>query len=170
MALTPKHQEFINQYIACYFNATEAYKRVYPKSSDDAARAHGARLVANGNVAAEINRRIAERVMGPDEVLVRFTEQARAEYSQYFMPNGTVDLAKLIRDGKTHLIKSVKETKYGTNVEFYDAHSAKELIGKHHKLFADKVEHSGSIDLNVVKGYVSISPDDWDQDTTDSDL
>lgn len=75
--------------------------------------------------------------MGADEVLVRLSEQARAEYSQYFMPNGTVDLAKLIADGKAHLIKKVKETQWGLQVEFYDAHAAKELIGKHHRLFAD---------------------------------
>src|SRR5688572_22966104 len=108
VALSPKHQEFINQYIACYFNATEAYRRVYPKSSYDAARADAARLLANANIAEEIQRRLDELVMGKDEVLVRFTEQARAEYSQYFLPNGTVDLPKLIRDGKAHLIKSVK--------------------------------------------------------------
>lgn len=152
MALSPRHQEFINQYIACYFNATEAYSRVYPNATRETARRNGHELLTNTDIDAEIKRRIAELIMGPDEVMVRFTEQAKAEYSQYFTPNGTVDLKKLIADGKAHLIKSIKETKYGTNVEFYDAHAAKELLGKHHKLFTEQVEHRGETVMRVVYG------------------
>lgn len=136
MALSAKHRVFVEEYLKTW-NATDAYCAAYPKSSRDAARTHGARLVANGNIADAIQERIAERTMGADEVLVRLSEQARAEYSQYFRPNGTVDLEKLIADGKAHLIKKVKETRWGLQVEFYDAHAAKELIGKHHRLFTD---------------------------------
>lgn len=32
------------------------------------------------------------------------------------------------------------------------------------------VQHSGSVDLNIVKGYVGITPDDWDEDKADSSL
>lgn len=150
MALSLKHQEFVNQYIACYFNATEAYRRVYPKSSDDAARAHGARLVADGNVAEEIKQRIAENAMSADEVLMRLGEQARAEQSQYLTAQG-VDLEALIRNGKGHLVKGIKETKYGRDIEFYDAQAALVHIGKHHKLFTDMSETkiTGTMDITA---------------------
>lgn len=163
MALSNKHRLFIEEYLCCW-NATEAYSRVYPKSSREVARANAARLIANDSIAEEIRLRIAERTMGADEILVRFAEQARAEYSAYFMPNGTVDLERLIADGKAHLIKKVKITQWGTNVEFHDPHVAKELIGKYHKLFGDQVEHHGSIDVNIVKGYTTVTPDDWDKE------
>lgn len=141
MALTDKQQVFVEEYLATW-NASEAARRA--GYSDGSARVAGHRLLTNDNVAEEIKNRIAEKVMTADEVLVRITEQGRAAYSEYFMPNGTVNLAQLIADGKAHLIKSIKKTKYGTNVEFYDAHAARELLGKHHKLFADK------LDVNVI--------------------
>lgn len=152
MALSPKHQEFINQYIACYFNATEAYARAYPNASRETARRNGHELLTNTDIAEEIKSRIDECKMSADEVLVRMAEQGQAAYSQYFMPNGTVNLAQIIADGKGHLIKSIKETKYGTNVEFYDAHAARELLGKHHGLFKDSVEHSGETTMRVIYG------------------
>lgn len=134
MGLSNKQRVFVEEYLKTW-NATEAARRA--GYSVKTARSIGAENLTKPDIASEIQQRIAERTMGADEVLVRLSEQARAEYSQYFMPNGTVDLAKLIADGKAHLIKKVKETQWGLQVEFYDAHAAKELIGKHHKLFTD---------------------------------
>lgn len=166
MALSPKHREFINQYIACYFNATEAYKRVYPKSSYDAARAHGARLVANGNIAAEIQLRLDELVMGKDEVLIRLAEHAKADIKDFLAVAGNGDVALDIAgaEGKTHLIKKVTQrrtirtTKDShieeavLTLELHDAQAALVQIGKHHKLFADKVEHDGEVLIRVKYG------------------
>lgn len=136
MGLSPKHRLFVEEYLATW-NATEAYSRAYPKAKRDSARRLGSQLLTNVDIAAEIRLRIAERTMTADEVLVRLTEQARAEYSRYLMPNGTVNLALLIADGKAHLIKEIKITQWGTNVKFHDPHAAKELLGKHHRLFLD---------------------------------
>lgn len=56
-----------------------------------------------------------------------------------------VDLAAAKRRGKLHLVKSynAKDNK----VELYDAQAALGLLGKHHGLFTDKVEHSGKITM-----------------------
>jgi phage terminase small subunit len=150
MALSAKQRAFIDEYLRCW-NATDAYQAVYPKSSREAARAHAARLVANGNISAEIQHRIAERAMSAEEVLDRLAEQARAEYSAYLTPDGAVDFARLIADGKGHLVKGIKDTAQGRNIEFHDAQAALVHIGKHHKLFIDKVEveHSGSVEITA---------------------
>jgi phage terminase small subunit len=42
---------------------------------------------------------------------------------------------------------------------------ALELLGKHHKLFTDKVEHSGSIDINKVKAEVErLKAEGWTEE------
>lgn len=136
MALSPKHRAFVEEYLATW-NATEAYSRVYPKASREAARRNGSRLLTNADVANEVKARIAERTMSADEVLVRLAEQARSDYAPYITPSGTVDVAGLVRDGKAHLIKGIKETQYARNIEFHDAQAALMQIGKHHKLFVE---------------------------------
>lgn len=168
MALRPKQQEFINQYITCYFNATEAYKRVYPNSSDNAARAHGARLVASGSIAAEIQRRIDERTMTADEVLTRLADHARADIRDFLAVsnNGDVALDISAAEGKTHLIKKVTQrhstrtTKDSVTedvvltLELHDAQAALVHIGKHHKLFVDSAtgEENDPLHIKVIEG------------------
>lgn len=145
MALSSKHRQFVNEYVSCW-NATEAYRRVYPKTSDEAAKANSARLIANDNVAEEIQRRLAEKTMTADEALVRLAEQARAEYAAYLLADGSVDLGAMKADGKMHLIKSIKPTRYGKAVEFHDAQTALVNIGRHHGLFTDKTEINGQLE------------------------
>lgn len=89
------------------------------------------------------------RGMGPDEIAARLSQQARAEYAVYILADGTVDLAKMIADGKAGLIKSVKKTQWGTNIEFHDAQSALVHMGRVHKMFTDKTEHSGSVERPI---------------------
>ncbi len=164
MALSRKHQAFINWYLQLW-NATEAYRRVYPKSSDESARANGARLIANDSIADEISRRVAERSMSADEALILLADQARADLGDYLSDYGEIDIAAMKAAGATKLLRKVKRTvRRGTNkdggewehetleVELLDPQKALELIGKHHKLFTDKVEHEGEILLKVEYG------------------
>jgi hypothetical protein len=115
-------------------------------------------------VQALLREQLAERLMSADEVLARLAEQARAEYSAYLQPGGTVDLERMLADGKGHLIKGTKwDRNENLTVEFYDAHTALVDIGKHLGLFTARVDvTSGG---QPIKGYVTISPDDWDDDT-----
>jgi phage terminase small subunit len=146
VALSPKQQVFVEEYLTTW-NATEAARR----AGYSHANKQGPRLLVNVGIAEEIQRRIAERTMTADEVLVRLAEQARAEYSAYLTLDGTVDFARLIADGKGHLVKGIKDTAQGRNIEFHDAQAALVQIGKHHKLFTDKVEveHSGSVEITA---------------------
>lgn len=90
--------------------------------------------------------------MTADEVLVRLTEQARAEYSPYMTAYGTVDMQRLIEDGKAHLIKSISDTAYGKKVEFYDGQAALVHIAKHLGMFQERTEHTGEIVVRVKYG------------------
>lgn len=62
--------------------------------------------------------------------------------------------------GKLHLLKKFKEGQHGFEIEIHDPVRPLELIGKAHKLFVERTEHTGAITL---KGYVGVSPDDWDE-------
>ena len=155
--LSPQHQQFINEYIKLKCsNATEAYCRVYPKSSRDAARAHAARLVANGIISAEIKRRVSEETMSANEVLIRMAEHGRGDIGEFI----NLGPEEIKQSGKSHLIKkftrtittSVKKdfesTTESFTVEMYDALAAKQLIGKHHGIFTES-EKSVEVDISV---------------------
>lgn len=165
MALSAKQQVFVEEYLITW-NASEAARRA--GYSEKTAGAIGHENLTKPEIAEEIARRVSDKAMTADEVLIRLAEQARSEQSRYLTSEG-INLEMLIADGRAHLVKGIKETKYGREIEFYDAQAALVHIGKHHKLFTDNIEHSGSVDL-IVKGYVTVTPDDWDKDTDDSNV
>ena len=145
MNLSPKRRAFVEEYLRCW-NATEAARRA--GYSERSANPTGSRLLANDSVKAYIEERLAEKVMGADEALLRLAEQARAEYAAYIMSDGAIDLDRMIADGKGHLIKGTRWSSEGRLiVEFYDAQAALALLGRHHALFTDKIEHDVSIDI-----------------------
>lgn len=163
MALNAKQQAFIDEYLKCW-NASEAARRA--GYSEKTAYSQGGRLLKHVEVATAIQERIDERSMSADEVLIRLAEQARGIDSQYFrigtvfIPDGEdgeaqqvagVDFKSLIEDGKGHLIKSLGYSKDGdlTKVEFYDAQSALVHIGRHHKLFTDKLDVEAHIECEL---------------------
>lgn len=170
MALTPKQQVFVDRYLV-HFNATRAALEAgySPKS----AYSTGWENLRKPEIAKVVSERLSETAMGPEEVLMRLGDQARGSMRDFvtFDDNGNVgfDLERAAQDGKLNLAKKLKtktrqwsEMAYSiesgeieprpvteTTVEFelYDAQAALVQIGKHHKLFVDKVEmeHSGSV-------------------------
>lgn len=152
-----KHQAFVDEYFLCGMNQTEAYMRVYPKSSYDAARANAARLIADDSIQEEITRRLKEKQLSADEVLARLGDMARSNIADFSGVRHGSDL-KDIYD-KTHVVKKFKRrvnrTAYGSEVEtveleLYDAQSALEKIGKHHGLFTDKIEVKLAKELDTI--------------------
>ena len=136
--LTKANEVFISEYLTC-FNGTEAYSRAYPKAKRDSARTGAADLLANPNIKAEIERRLAEVHMGADEALKLLSDIARGDIGEAVNQFGAVDLTELYQRGKTRLIKKIKQrtvTKLGkkeddedieihdTELEFYPADAA----------------------------------------------
>jgi hypothetical protein len=161
-----KHQEFVNQYFICNMNQTEAYLKVYPKSSYDSARANSARLIADdSSIRAEIAARLAELKMSADEVLIRLAEQARGSHADF----SAVNLREDLKDHpKAHLVKSivadVHEDSQGRvhhkiRLELYDAQAALVHIGKAHGLFNNDPGSSDDKPF-IVKVVRGVSVDD----------
>lgn len=171
MALRDKQAAFVEHYLIC-FNASEAARRA--GYSDKTAGAIGWENLKKPEIAEVISRRLQETAMGADEVLMRLAAHARSDMGEWLSDDGYIDIAAMKEQGATHLLKKVKrtersgETKSGgiwqetrIEVELHDALAALVHLGKHHRLFADRVEHSGTV--NLTKGYVGVTPDEWDK-------
>lgn len=142
--LSDKQQVFVIEYLKD-FNAAAAARRAGYSAAT--ARQQGQRMLTNVDIEAAIQAAIDVRAMPSSEVLQRLAQQARGEQSKFFKVHRNqpyVDFDALIEAGLGHLIKKVKPTEHGVEVEFYDAQAALVHLGKHHKLFTDKVEHSGA--------------------------
>ena len=139
MALTARRQVFVDEYLKCW-NASEAAR----VAGYAAPGAEGHRLLKIAEVSEEIQRRVSERAMSADEVLVRLAEQARGSMSDFvsFVPGiklPFLDLARAHEAGKFGLVKKLKYGKDGeVEFELYDAQAALVQLGKVHKLFTDK--------------------------------
>lgn len=159
--LSPKHQEFVNNYFRLNMNATDAYQTTYPKSSYDAARAHGARLVADGNIQAEIQRRLKERAMSADEVIARLSDMARASIKDFAGIRNANDLTDI---DNGHLIKKLERTittdqlgrqREKIKIELYDAQAALKLVGENNGALGKGV---GSEDNPFTVKLVNLDP------------
>lgn len=132
--MNKKQRVFVEEYLQCW-NATEAARRAgyaYPNKQ-------GPRLLVNVGISDAIKKRISEKAMSADEVLIRLAEQARGIPNEYReQATGQINIKQLIEDGLGHLIKKDYHNQQGRVLEFFDAQRALELLGKHHKLFTEK--------------------------------
>jgi phage terminase small subunit len=147
MGLTGKQRQFVEHYLQC-FNAAEAARRA--GYSARTANQQGARLLTNVGIAAEIKARFDQLAMSSDESMMRLTEQARALYADYIQADGSVDLDGMKRDSRMHLVKSVKVTQWGTNVEFHDAQAALFRVLQIRGLFVERVEATVTTNMQDV--------------------
>lgn len=173
--LSKKHSAFLDEYLRC-FNATKAYKRVYPHASVKSSQVNSSKLLSNAIIIAEYERRLKEMHMGEDEVLKLFADHARGDMGEFLDVSGmgfNLDLQEAKKRGLTKLIKKVKQKTtiflakkesdedrevHELEIELYDAQAAGEKIGRHLKLFHD----SGIGDLppgSEVIVHVGINPD-----------
>ena len=100
----------------------------------------------NPKILAAIDEYFHAQEMAAGEVVARLSQQARAEYGEYLNYDElsgevSVDLRRLLAEGKGHLIRSFgfagKDADRQT-VEFYDAFKALVQVGRYHGLFTDK--------------------------------
>lgn len=138
MALTPKQQRFVEEYLID-LNATQAAIRA--GYSEKTANEQGARLLANVSVSEAVQSAMADR-------------SKRTEITADYVLNTIHDTIERCRQHRPVYDRAgnpvMVETEDGELAPVYafDASAVLkgcELLGKHHKLFSDKVEHSGQV-------------------------
>lgn len=136
MGLTNRQHVFVSEYLRCW-NAAEAARRA--GYSERTARNIGYQTLQKPEIQDEINRRMAEIKMSADEVLVRLSEQARLDISQFVKPGGAIDWDAIKANG--HLVKKVKHNAgQNSEIELHDAQAALKLLGQAHRLFTERTE------------------------------
>lgn len=131
-------------------SAGGAYLKVRPNASRSTADTEGFRLLRNPKVASAIQEAMTERGKRT-EVTADFVLKNIMEIGQRCMQKYPVMIGK----GKDReQLKELVVTEDGEEVlaEVFEFDSqgalrAQELLGKHLKLFTDKVEHSGTVTL-----------------------
>jgi phage terminase small subunit len=145
VALTPKHAAFVREYLVD-LNATQACIRAgYSKKT---AETQGSRLFRNVQVRAEIDKQLAKRTnkaeVTAEEVLREIKRLAFADPSQVLGSNGYLLTLNEMPEEIRRTISSVDMSgDGGTKIKFWDKTKALELLGKHLKLFTEKMEVTG---------------------------
>ncbi len=136
--LTPLQSAFCLEY-AKDFHGTNAAGRAGYTGEYMTLAATASRLLKIDKIKARVAELVQERCMGVDEALARLAEQARSEQTLYLGADGTIDLERMITEGKGHLVKSTKWDKEGRLVvEFEGAQSALDKILKAGGAYKDK--------------------------------
>ena len=149
--MNKKQRVFIEEYLQCW-NATEAARRAdyaHPNKQ-------GPRLLVNVGISKEIKRRISEKAMSADEVLLRLGDMARGDLGDFMDIESMsfhLSLQKARELGLTHLIKKVKqrttirqkkdgdeEEEHWIELELHDAQSALDKLARVRGLYKDKLD------------------------------
>lgn len=144
--LTVKQQLFVEAYIGlARGNATKAAELAgYAGRTRNALHAQAVDVMSLPQVRDAIATRLAQakKCLTADEVLEEISEQARASIDDFLDKDGKLDLDKARALGKMHLIKKIAWTKDGFRLELRDAHAALVDLGRYHKLFTERHEHT----------------------------
>lgn len=155
--LTTRQRLFVEHYLGpAGGNATEAARLAGYASPGQ----EGHRLLKNAEIAAAIEGRVAAVAMETTEILGRLADIARGGDFWRVDSEGEVyfDFAACKRAGKLHILKGMKLTRYGPQIEFEDAQAALVTLGRHFGLWVDKQDvTSGGEPFKVLIG---INPDE----------
>lgn len=145
--MTFRQKRFVEAFLGeARGNAAEAARLAGYKSP----KQQGYRLRRDPAVAALIQERLDELTLSNEEILARYSDQARG-IGPYLEVRDigiqqviNVDMDRLKRDGLGHLVKSVKWSASGRqSIEFYDAQTALAQLAKMRNLIVDKCEITG---------------------------
>ena len=128
--LTPKQRRFADQYLGpARGNATEAARMA--GYSD--AEVSGYNCKQNQAIRAYIDERLNSETLSSAEVLAELTAIARAEWRNFVQER-----------------TNYKGETLDSRLDLGDKVKALELLGKYHKLFTEKQEQTGALEVRVV--------------------
>lgn len=114
--------------------------------------------------ADEIKKELDEKALTAEEILKLLTDHATVDLQHFIQIDGQdgrifkLDLNKAKELGMTHLIKKIKYTEYGPEVQLVDSQAALDKLARAQGVYDDEV---GTDDKPyVVKVIKGVSPDD----------
>lgn len=152
-ALTPKQAAFVREYLVD-LNATQAAVRAgySPKTCEE----QGYQLLRKTSVKAEIqaamDKRAAKVELNGDRVLNEITKLAFADIRKVFDQAGNLLPVHMLPDEIAASISSIEvvtskipgsepvEVEHTAKIKFWDKRGSLEMLGRHLKLFTDKIE------------------------------
>ena len=165
--LTARQANFVNEYLI-WFNATKAAKLAGYTGNNNTLAVTGYELLRNPKISEAISRRLSESAMTADEVLMRQAEIARSDIGEFLEQAEDGEVSVRLTDAKTkapkrtHLIKRITqrkvvrtikdmtETEISLTLELHDAQAAQVQLGKHHKLWTDRIEEKAEVEIKNV--------------------
>lgn len=106
-----------------------------------------------------IKKRMEEKVMSADEVLIRLADMARADISDFMDESGILDFRKVFEKG--YLIKKVLHQKgRQSTIELHDSMTALNMLARHYALFTDKVQLDIPAELVALMEQLGLTTDD----------
>ncbi len=158
--LTPKQYAFVVEYAKldfAYGKATEAFRKAgldKEHEVDDSAWLGAHRLTSNDNVKAAIASLSRSRLPSPEQIMQRRSQIAYANIADVLDDTGHIDVGKAIANGKTHVIRSVKQrpTKAGleVSVELHDPQPSLRALEAVHGLDKQRIEVDASDKLTAL--------------------
>lgn len=133
----PRQELFCHEYLKD-LNGTQAAIRAGYTEDPDAAAVQASRLLSNAKVRAQVEE-------------LKEARNERIQISADYVLGSLIEVAERCMERAPVMVKRGKEVvqkvdEDGNHVWTFNAHGANkalELLGKHKKLFADRVEHSG---------------------------
>lgn len=161
MPLNPRQKRFVEAYLVDP-NAKQA--AIAAGYSAKTAETAGPRLYRNVQVRAEIDKRNEKRAdkagIKAETVIAELVRFALLDIGKAFRPDGTLlplhempeDVRRAISGFETEeLYEGADGEKFSLGkvrkVKFWDKTKGLELLGRHLKMWTDKVEHSGKVTL-----------------------
>lgn len=161
--LTAKQEAFCREYLID-LNATQAAIRA--GYSQKTARAIGARLLTNVDVQGAVQKAMQDRSektgITAARVLTEIGRLAFADIRKIFTEDGQLRPVHELPEEVAASISSVEvvtskvpgggpaDVEYTSKIKFWDKRGSLELLGRHLKMFTEKVEHSGRIGLEAL--------------------
>lgn len=138
--LTDKETALVLEYLQ-NLNQVKSYQKIHGCSYNTAVKS--AYLVFNREHVKELIQEVlAERTIEPSELLDRYKEIISGKAGEYLTTSGGLNYEKLVKDGKAYLVKRIKPSRYGTEIEFVDYQRALETMTRIMGLQENKVSLS----------------------------
>lgn len=160
--LTGKQQAFLAAYLGpANFNATEAARQAGYADNEASLGVEGHRLLRNAKVAEALNRAWEARGLTPEEIIGRLSDIATGSLADFVDVDDQVfllNLSKAKQAGKLHLLKKLKHSKFGVEIELHSPLEALDKLARVHQLFADQIVN---IDVEFINIILAALPDEY---------